>query len=70
MGEHSKEYKDFESMLLAAQAMAKFQSIHNIIRKDYLELLRITSDHEAFLNYVFVESAGGIPFVIWKDFGV
>jgi hypothetical protein len=47
MGEHSKEYKDFESMLLAAQAMAKFQSIHNIIRKDYLELLRITADHQA-----------------------
>jgi hypothetical protein len=47
MGEHSKEYKDFESMLLATQAMAKFQSIHNIIRKDYLELLRITADHQA-----------------------
>lgn len=29
-------------MLIAAQAMGKFQSIHNLIRKDYIELLTIT----------------------------
>ena len=47
MGEHSKQYNDFESMLLAAQAMSKFQKIHNIIRNDYLELLRITEVHQS-----------------------
>lgn len=46
MSDHSKEYRNLEELLNAGQAMTKFQRIHNVIRKDYLELLRITEFHK------------------------
>ena len=47
MSEHSKQYDNFEEMLVAAKTMGKFQSTHNIIRQDYIELLRITEINKA-----------------------
>lgn len=47
MGSHKKQYKNLDDMLAAAQAMSKFQGIHNVIRRDYLELLRITEEHKS-----------------------
>ncbi len=41
----SKKYEDFFEMLDAAKKMSQFQSIHNILRKDYLELLKITQNN-------------------------
>jgi DNA polymerase III gamma/tau subunit len=46
MGEHTKNYESVAEMMQAAQAMRKFQTIHNVIRKDYMELLRITEQHK------------------------
>jgi hypothetical protein len=46
MESHSKPYDSFEEMMQAAQVMRKFQTIHNVIRKDYLELLRLTEEHQ------------------------
>jgi len=46
MGDHSKTYDSFEDMMIAAQVMRKFQTIHNVLRKDYMELLRITEEHK------------------------
>lgn len=46
MGNHKKEYSNLNDMLVAARAMGKFQIIHNLIRRDYLELLRITEEHK------------------------
>jgi hypothetical protein len=47
MGEHVKTYDSFEEMMQAAQVMRKFQTIHNVIRKDYMELLRLTETHQS-----------------------
>ena len=47
MGEHTKTYDNFEEMLQAVQVMRKFQTIHNVIRSDYIELLRLTEAHQA-----------------------
>jgi hypothetical protein len=46
MAENSKSYDSMEEMLNAAQVMRQFQTIHNVIRKDYQELLRLTSEHQ------------------------
>lgn len=45
--EHSKQYSDFSEWLEAGQKMTDFQRIHNILRKDYIELLRITEEHKS-----------------------
>lgn len=47
MGEHSKIYGSVEEMVAAAQVMRKFQTIHNVLRKDYMELLRLTGEQQA-----------------------
>jgi hypothetical protein len=47
MSNHKKDYSNLSEMLAAAQAMGKFQIIHNLIRRDYLELLRITEEHRS-----------------------
>ena len=47
MEDHSKNYGTLEAMMAAAQFMRKFQTIHNVLRKDYMELLRITEEHHA-----------------------
>jgi len=47
MSEHTKQYDNFDEMLKAAQLMRKFQILHNVIRKDYIELLRITEDNNS-----------------------
>jgi hypothetical protein len=45
MEDHSKAYDTFKEMMAAAEIMQKFQRIHNVIRLDYLELLRLTEDN-------------------------
>ncbi|MFD2871981.1 hypothetical protein ACFS5N_05845 [Mucilaginibacter ximonensis] len=47
MAEQTKMYESFEDMLNAGQIMHKFQTIHNVLRKDYMELLRLTEEHRA-----------------------
>jgi len=42
MSDHSKKYENLNEMFVAVQAMNKFQSIHNVIRKDYIVLLKTT----------------------------
>lgn len=44
MSEHKKEYKDLTDMFEAVQVMTIFQRVHNIIRPDFLELLRLTGE--------------------------
>ena len=46
MREHTKSYDSFEEVMKAAQVMQKFQTIHNVIRKDYIELLGITEANQ------------------------
>lgn len=46
MSDHKKEYGNLSEMLKAAQIMGKFQEIHNIIRPDFLVLLRITEEQK------------------------
>lgn len=46
MTEHTKKYDTLEEMHIALKAMRKFQLIHNIIRKDYFELLKATEDNK------------------------
>lgn len=46
MSGHSKKYNTLDEMLIAAQAMVKFQSMHNEIRNDYLELLKVTENNK------------------------
>ena len=43
----SKNYNNLEEMLRAAQAMRNYQLMHNLIRKDYIELLEITENSHA-----------------------
>lgn len=47
MSDHKKEYSNLTEMLKAAQIMGKFQKIHNIIRPDFLVLLRITEEQKS-----------------------
>jgi hypothetical protein len=47
MSDHSKNYDTLNEMLLAAKVMGNFQLIHNVIRKDYLELLNITENNKS-----------------------
>ena len=42
MREHTKEYTNLEEFRKAGIAMNHYQKIHNLIRLDYIELLRIT----------------------------
>ena len=44
MSEHVKEYENYDDMVKAAQLLGTFQSIHNVIRPDFLELLRLTEE--------------------------
>jgi hypothetical protein len=47
MSDHKKEYNSVADLLVAVQTMSKFQTIHNIIRPDFLVLLRITEEHKS-----------------------
>lgn len=47
MSNHSKKYSTLEEMLIAAQEMSNYQLMHNLIRKDYIELLQITENSKA-----------------------
>jgi hypothetical protein len=47
MSEHFKKYNDFSDFITASQDLSRFQKIHNAIRKDYIELLRITDNHKS-----------------------
>jgi len=44
MSEHVKEYEDYDDMQEAFQYLRTFQLIHNVIRPDFLELLRLTEE--------------------------
>ena len=46
MGNHLKKYDDYSEFLKAGVAMGKFMKIHNIIRKDYMELINVTEKHK------------------------
>ncbi|MES2063550.1 MAG: hypothetical protein V4456_16605 [Bacteroidota bacterium] len=47
MEDYSKTYGSLEEMMQAAQVMRKFQTIHNVLRKDYMELLRLTEEQQS-----------------------
>ena len=47
MNEHDKKYESLSEMLVAAKALAKYQSIHNVLRKDYIELLNIVENNKS-----------------------
>lgn len=47
MSKHIKQYNTLNEMLLAGQSMNKFQTIHNVIRKDYIELLTATESNKS-----------------------
>lgn len=47
MGDHDKEYDNLTDMFEAAQIMSKFQRIHNVIRPDFLILLKITEEQKS-----------------------
>jgi len=44
MSNHTKQYENLNEMLLVAQTMRKFQRIHNVIRHDFMLLLKITEE--------------------------
>lgn len=45
--EHSKQYSSFSEWLEGGQTLNNFQRIHNVLRKDYDELLRITEEYKS-----------------------
>ena len=47
MSDHEKVYPDFKAFALAVGSSPEFQSIHNILRNDYIELLKITEENLA-----------------------
>jgi len=47
MGNHKKKYTDYSEFRKAGVAMGKYQKIHNIIRKDYMELMNVTEKHKS-----------------------
>ena len=47
MGDHYKEYNNLDDVFAAAQIMSKFQRIHNVIRPDFLILLKITEEQKS-----------------------
>jgi len=47
MSNHTKQYDNLNEMLLAAQTMGKFQQIHNVIRPDFILLLKITEEQKS-----------------------
>lgn len=47
MGNHDKKYSNKTEFLKAGVAMGKYQKIHNVIRKDYMELLKLTEEHQS-----------------------
>ena len=47
MSNHTKQYDNLNEMLLAAQTMGKFQRIHNVIRPDFMLLLKITEEQKS-----------------------
>ncbi|MBK0382878.1 hypothetical protein I5M32_07885 [Pedobacter sp. SD-b] len=46
MSSNNKSYNNLPEMLNAAQVMGKFQNIHNLIRKDYMQLLDLTESYK------------------------
>ncbi len=52
MSEHTKKYNTKQELFIALQAMGKFQAIHNLIRKDYQELLKVTENNKS-TEFVF-----------------
>ena len=49
MSNHTKQYDNLNEMLLAAQTMGKFQRIHNVIRPDFMLLLKITEEQKQLI---------------------
>lgn len=47
MDNHEKIYEDKDDFLKAGVAMQKYQKIHNILRKDYMVLLKVTEGHKS-----------------------
>jgi hypothetical protein len=47
MSDHNKEYNNFADMFAAGQVMVKFQRIHNIIRPDFLALIKLTEEQRS-----------------------
>jgi hypothetical protein len=46
MSDQTKEYNNLDEMFAAAQTMRQFQKIHNIIRPDFILLLKITEEQK------------------------
>ncbi len=47
MGNQKKKHTDNSEFLKTRIAMSEFQKIHNIIRKDYIELINVTEKHKS-----------------------
>lgn len=45
MSNHKKIFNNYSDFHYAVGAMKEFQKIHNIIRKDYIELLNLTEKY-------------------------
>ncbi len=45
MNTHTKMYNDLKSFFEADEAMDEFQLLHNILRNDYISLLKLTEQH-------------------------
>lgn len=44
--EHNKKYENLKDWVEAAKSLGKFQSLHNLIRNDFIELLNITNENK------------------------
>jgi hypothetical protein len=47
MSDHNKEYSNMQDLFEALQVMSKFQRIHNLIRPDFLLLLKIIEEQKS-----------------------
>lgn len=47
MSNHTKQYDNLNEMLSAAQTMGKFHRIHNVIRPDFMLLLKIAEEQKS-----------------------
>jgi phosphoenolpyruvate synthase/pyruvate phosphate dikinase len=47
MVDHKKQYDDYSEFIAAGAILANFQKTHNVIRKDFMELLMITEANKS-----------------------
>jgi hypothetical protein len=70
MREHTKQYSNLEDFRKASIAMDHYQKIHNLIRLDYIELLRIlenSKENENEFNALYRASLKSLFTIIEAD---